>query len=198
MMQRRESPPPRLWSRWRAAGWGAAATLMLLPLLAMQLTPKVDWDGFDFAVLGTFLVGAGLAFELAAHRTGDVAYRAGVAVALAATFGLIWVNGAVGLIGSEDNPANLLFYGVLAVAGAGALVARLRAPGMARALMVTAFAQVLAALAAGSTTVGATTSLRDVAISTALFTPMWLMAAWLFRRAARELGGEGRASGPAA
>ena len=38
--------------------------------------------------------------------TGNSAYRAAVGVAIAAAFILVWMNLAVGIIGSEDNPAN--------------------------------------------------------------------------------------------
>lgn len=43
------------------------------------------------------------------------------------------MNGAVGIVGSEDNPANLMYGGVLAVGIVGAVIARFRAEGMARA-----------------------------------------------------------------
>ena len=56
---------------------------------------------------------------------------------------LLWINGAVGLIGSEDNPANLMYGGVLAVGVIGAVIARLEPLGMARALFATALAQFL-------------------------------------------------------
>ena len=86
-------------SRWRLAVWGAAALMLLLPLLAMQVTDEVDWDVADFAIFSTMLGGAGGAFELAAGRTGNTAYRAAIGVALAAAFILVWMNLAVGIIG---------------------------------------------------------------------------------------------------
>ncbi len=52
-----------------------------------------------------------------------MAYRFAVGVALAAAFLLVWMNLAVGLIGSEDNPANLMYFGVLAVGFIGAIIA---------------------------------------------------------------------------
>ena len=52
-------------------------------------------------------------------------------VAALGAFFLVWVNGAVGIIGNEENQANLLFFGVLAVAVVGSLIARFRAKGMA-------------------------------------------------------------------
>ena len=52
-------------------------------------------------------------------------------------FLIVWLHGAVGIIGSEDNPANLLYFLVLLVVMAGALLARLRPRPMARAMFVT-------------------------------------------------------------
>jgi thiazole synthase ThiGH ThiG subunit len=61
-----------------------------------------------------------------------------VALALVAAMLLVWVNLAVGIIGSEDNPANIMYLGVHAVLILGALLALFRPQGMARALFATA------------------------------------------------------------
>jgi hypothetical protein len=99
---------------WRIAGWSAAAVILFLPLIAMQATDEVNWTAAYFAVAGTLVVGVGVILELAVRKGGDAAYRAGVGVALAAAFILVWANGAVGIIGSEDNAANLMYDGRLA------------------------------------------------------------------------------------
>jgi hypothetical protein len=165
-------------SSWRLAAWSAAAFLLLLPLVAMQFTDEVNWTTADFVVFGAMLACAGGAFELATRMTRNTAYRAAVGVALAAAFLLVWANGAVGIIGSEDNPANLMFGGVLAVGLVGAAVARFRPQGMARALVATALAQVLAAV------VAAVAGMGYIFVATAFFAALWLGSAWLFRRAA--------------
>ena len=116
----------------------ATALLLLVPLLAMQFTDEVVWTGFDFAVAGALLFGTGFLFELALNRASALAYRAAAGLALASALLLVWLNLAVGIIGSENNPANLLYLGVLAI---GAGVARLRPRGTARALFATAIAQ---------------------------------------------------------
>lgn len=121
----------------------ATAFILLLPLLAMQLTDEVVWTLADFVVAGGLLFGSGLTYELVARKGGTPAYRAAVGMALSATLLLVWMNLAVGLIGNEDNPANLLYGGVLAVGIIGAVIARLRPQGMARALFATAVAQAL-------------------------------------------------------
>jgi len=175
-------------SRWRIAAWAVAALLWLLPLVAMQFTDEVVWDETDFAVWGAMLLGAGGAYELAARMTGNTAYRAAVGVALAAAFILVWMNLAVGIIGSEDNPANLMYGGVLAVAIIGAVIARFRPAGMARALSATALAQALVGVFALAAGFGSTAPSFPEAIVflTGFFAALWLMSAWLFRRAARE------------
>lgn len=182
-----ETGPGRHRSRWRIAAWGTAAAFVLLPLLAMQVTEEVNWTAFDFAFAGALVGGVGVAFELAVRVSASRAYRAAVAIALAAAFLMIWVNGAVGIIGSEDNPANWIFAGVLAVAFVGALVAGFRAEAMARAMLATAVAQVLAAVIALVAGWGFTGPI------TVFFGGLWLTSAWLFRRAAQQQAGAGAA-----
>jgi len=176
----------RRGSRLRIAAWSAAALILLLPLVAMQFTDQVVWDVADFAIFGALLVGVGVTYELAARMTGDTAYRAAVGVALAAAFILVWVNGAVGIIGSEDNDANLMYGGVLAVGVIGAIIARFQPPGMARALFATALGQASVAVVALIAGLGSPGSgpLEIVALN-GFFVALWVGSAWLFREAAR-------------
>lgn len=170
----------RRGSRWRIAAWGTAALIPLLPLVAMQFTEEVAWDLADFVVFGAMLVGACGSYELAARKTGNKAYRAAVGVALAAAFILVWMNLAVGIIGDEDNPANLMYGGVLAVGIIGVIIARFQPHGMVRALVATALAQ--ASVAAIALIAG----LGSTLILTGFFVALWLTSAWLFRKAAQE------------
>lgn len=176
----------RRWNRWRIAGWGAAALILLLPLAAMQLTDEVSWGVEDFAFAAALLGGVGAAFELTVRKTGDAAYRAAVGVALAAAFILLWANAAVGIIGSEDNAANLMVFGVLAVGVVGVLVARFRPRGMARALLATALAQASVAAIALAAGLGSPGSgpLEIVALN-GFFVALFVGSALLFQRAAR-------------
>lgn len=177
-----ERPPITTTRRWhplRVVGWGTAAALLSLPLVAMQFTYEVQWDETDFLFAGLMFGGVGIVLELAVRMTTNAAYRAGVAVALAATFLLIWINLAVGVIGSEDNPANLMFGGVILIALVGAVAARFRAAGMARAMLAAAVAQALVAVIA---MVGG----HFAFVLIGGFVAMWLSSAWLFDRAARQ------------
>ena len=183
-----------LGSRWRIAGWGAAAALLLLPWFAMQVTDEVDWDPADFAVASALVVGVGVTYELAARMTGNSAYRAAIGVALAAAFILIWMNLAVGIIGTEDDPANLMYGGVLAVGIVGAVIARFRPHRMTGALVATALAQASVAVIALIAGMGypASPPLEILGVN-ALFAALWLISAWLFRKAARQQSSAGAA-----
>jgi hypothetical protein len=167
----------------------AVAFILLLPLVAMQFSDEVTWTLFDFAVAGALLFGTGLAYELIARKSGISAYRAAVGAALAAALLLIWINLAVGFIGSEDNPANLMYIGVLAVVFIGALIARFRPHGMDRALFATALVQALVtviALIAGMHKVPGSSVYEIVGLN-GFFVALWVGSAWLFRRAGATL-----------
>lgn len=164
---------------WRRLGWGLAAALLLAPLVAMQFTDEVNWDAADFLVFGAMLAVAGGGFELATRASAHRAYRAAAGVALVAAFLMFWANAAVGIIGSEDHPANLMFPGVIAVGIVGAFVARLRPRGMATAMVATALAQLLAAIVAFAAGWG------PVWVFTSVYVALWLTSAALFRAAAR-------------
>ena len=166
----------------------ATAFILLLPLLAMQITDEVVWSPADFAFAGALLFGTGLTYELVARKAGTIAYRFAVGAALAAAFILVWMNAAVGLIGSEDEPANLMYIGVLAVGIIGALIARFQPRGMARALLATALAQALVvviALIAGKHR-DEVSPLFEILALNGFFVALFVGSALLFRYAARE------------
>jgi len=160
-------------------GWGTAALLLTVPLVAMKYTEEVNWTASDSLFMGVLFGGIGLAFEFVLRRSNSLAYRFAAALALLATFLTVWVNGAVGMIGSEDNPLNLMFGGVLLIALIGAIIARLKPAGMMRAMLAAAIAQGVAGA------VGLATDPLGGVLSMGFALP-WLLAAALFRKAARE------------
>tara|TARA_R110002072_G_scaffold184943_2_gene341597 strand:- start:293 stop:592 length:300 start_codon:yes stop_codon:yes gene_type:complete len=90
--------PKAFWQApWRLALWGAAATLLALPALAMRVTDQVNWGPGDFFVFGIMLAGlvGGIEF-LSASRLALRAKLIGGAIVLA-VFALVWVELAVGI-----------------------------------------------------------------------------------------------------
>lgn len=177
-------------SAYRIAVGPALVTLgiLLIPLSAMQFSDQVNWGLGDFVAAGALLFGTGLAFKLVARKSDTIGYRAAVGVALAAALLLVWANLAVGIIGSEDNPANLMYLGVLAVGTIGAIIARFEAHGMARALFATALAQASVAaiaLLAGEHLSSGSSAL-EILIPNGVFVALFAGSASLFLYAARK------------
>lgn len=175
----------------------ATALLLLVPLVAMQFSDEVDWSLSDFVVAGALLFGSGLTYELIARKAGSKAYRVAVGLAVATALILVWLNLAVGIIGSEDNPANLMYLGVLAVGVIGAIIARLRPHGMARTLFAMALAQALVPMIALMIWKPQVTleppGVLGVFVLNACFVMLFVGSALLFRRASHQLEAEQRA-----
>lgn len=162
---------------------GVTAVLLLLAFVLRRLVGSPEWTAMDFAVVAIMLFGTGLAYVLITHKRKESLYR--LAVALAATTGLLlfWSNLAVGLIGSEDEPANLMYFGVLAVAFIGSVISRFKPRGLSVAMWVTAGVQVLTiviALLAGWHRL-AESSLTEIIGINGFFAMLWAISGLLFR-----------------
>jgi len=173
---------------WRAIGWGGAAALLALPFVAMQFTSEVVWTASDFVAFGVMLLMVGVPLELAVRMSPNWSYRAGAGLALLGAFLTVWANLAVGIVGSNDNPANLLFFGALLIAVAGAIATRFRARGMDFAMAATAVALgvAFAIAVSGPTDEPWVPHVREL-IGTSVFAALFLASAALFRRAARSV-----------
>ncbi len=172
---------------WRPILWSIPLALLLLPAVAMQFTEEVNWTAFDFIFATVMFGSVGLVIELTVRSSRNIAFRAGVALAIAAAFLIIWINGAVGIIGDEDNPANLMFGAVLATALFGAILALFRAAGMAKAMFAAAMVQVaVGVIAVAGNMASGPAAPYDVIVSTGFLAGMWLVSGLLFRKAANE------------
>lgn len=162
------------------------ASILLVPLLAMRFTEEVNWDLFDFIFMGALLFGVGLAYELVARRSEKTLYRVAFGVGLATAFLLFWVNGAVGIIGNEGQPANLMYGAVFAVGLVGSLMARFKSRGMARTLFAAALVQmsvpVIALIIWPQISWGGA-GLGGVFVLNAFFAALFVVSALLFQRA---------------
>ena len=162
------------------------ALILLVPWIAMKFTPEVNWDLFDFLVMGSLLMGVSVAYEVVARRSQRTLYRIAFGIGLTAAFLLVCINGAVGIIGNEGNPANLMYGTVLAVGLVGSLIARFKPQGMAYTLFTAAMVQLLVPVVAlliwPQITWGAAGILGVFTFNT-VFASLFLVSGILFRRA---------------
>jgi hypothetical protein len=148
----------------------------------------VNWSLFDFVFMGVLIGSVVVAARLAFRTSRNTAYRVASAIAIATAFLLIWINGAVGIIGDENNDANLMFIGVLFISGIGALIARGEPARMAKAMYATATAQAIVAVIELIARFGASDPSwpREIVVLTVIFCGLWLVSANRFQKAARE------------
>lgn len=177
----------RLTSTLRLIGWTLVVGLLITPAIAMRFTEEVHWTASDFIFAGGVLIGSGAIAELAVRASGTWSYRIGAGLAVLASMPLLWINGAVGIIGSENNPANMLYLGVILAALVGAVASQFRARGlslsMGSAAVIQATIGVVAVLRGWGE--GSENWPRPVIVLSIIFGLIWLASAALFRRAAR-------------
>jgi hypothetical protein len=157
---------------------GALAVLMA-PLVASQVVEGWNWPVGAFVRVYVLFFGTGMVFALVARKMGAWSYKAGVGVALVAGFALGWSN--MVHVADSENPANLVYYSVLALGGVGAWLARLEARGLARTLFAMAATLALIAVMLPS---GAPPYLaRNMAIGHCVFVALFTASGLLFRHA---------------
>tara|TARA_X000001036_G_scaffold248907_1_gene231941 strand:- start:103 stop:375 length:273 start_codon:yes stop_codon:yes gene_type:complete len=74
--------------------------LLLIPLIAMQLTDEVNWSFFDFVIMGVMLSITGLAIGIIIKKIKYSKYRNIFITIIIIIFILIWAELGVGLFGT--------------------------------------------------------------------------------------------------
>jgi len=162
--------------------------LLMIPLIAMQFSNDVVWTLSDFVFAGTLLFGTGLSYRLMTRKSGLPIYRIAIGLALFTGLLLIWVNLAVGIIGSEDNPINLVYFGVIFIGILGAFMGRFRSRGMERTMFAMAITQ---AVITAITLIGGfyqsppSTVFHIIGVN-GFFITLYILSALLFRHAAKD------------
>lgn len=171
----------------RIIGWLIFVICSLsIPLIAMQFTDEINWSFTDFLIMGVVLTGLALVYEFGVRKSKKTTYRTAFAIGLVGTFLLFWVNGAVGIIGSENQDANLLYGMVFLVVLAGALISRLKAKGMSITLLIASIVQILVPTIAimiwPPTKISWSPSVVGVFLLSGFFAFLFLLSSILFKR----------------
>lgn len=156
-----------------------ALAVWMVPLVASQFVDDWHWGVAGFVRVYVLFFMTGMVYALVARRMGAWSYKAGVGMALVAWLALGWSN--MVHVADSGNPANLWYYAVLAVGAVGALLARLKAPGLARTLFAMAATLALIAVMLPS---GAPPYLaRNMAIGHGVYVALFTASGLLFRHA---------------
>lgn len=168
--------------------WAVVVALILLIPLAMLFTDEVQWN--EAVGYGVLLLAAGGAHELRQWlKTRDRVYRFAFGVGLAGVLFLGWVSGALGIIGSENQPENLMYWAVPAVLFIGSLLSHFKPRGMARTLFAAALVQFLipvVALIISPEVSWGNAGVIGVFVVNSIFAVFFAVSALLFRRASAQ------------
>jgi len=74
--------------------------LLLIPLIAMQFTPEVNWNLADFVIAGILLLGTSLLCEFVLRKISKTSYRIVICLVLLIILALTWTELAVGIFDS--------------------------------------------------------------------------------------------------
>jgi hypothetical protein len=156
-----------------------ALALLMVPLVASQVVEGWNWPARAFVFVYVLFFGTGMVYAVIARKMRAWSYKAGVGLALVAGFALGWSN--MVHVADSENPANLVYYSVLAVGVIGASLARLEARGLARTLFAMAATLALIAVMLPS---GAPPYLaRNMAIGHGVLVVLLTTSGLLFRHA---------------
>lgn len=164
------------------------SVLILLPIVGSLTVDGWNWKWNDFlAAWVIFAVTTAFFRFLAKKSAGNLAYKAGAALAVIASFLVTWVTMAVQIIG-EDNPGNGLYLLTILGGFIGVLVSRFRASG----LSIVAFG-----MAAAFVMIPAVAVVRwpndfdpgylKIQLGSAVLAAVYVTSGLLFRRAARQV-----------
>jgi hypothetical protein len=162
-----------------------SSLLLVVPFVASLFVDGMNWSRFDYVFAWLMFSFISLAFTFVLSSTANMSYKLAVGAAVVGAFTLVWIDGAVGIIGESES--NVMYLGVIALLILGAAISRLRATGMSITLFAAALAQALVpviALVLGEKDFAP--GVLTVFILNAGWVVLFAFAGLLFRSAAQE------------
>jgi hypothetical protein len=170
----------------------ATIFLLMIPLIAMQFSTEVNWTFSDFLFAGTLLFGTGLTFKIVTRNASSNLFKIASASALGSGLFLIWANGAVGIIGSENNDFNILYFLVIFVGIIGLFASQLKAWRLFLTLFAMAATQLILTIIAIFTGMAELphSSVSEIIAVNGFFITWFIVSALLFKYADEKGSGE--------
>ena len=172
----------------RKVVWTIIGSLILLIFLATQFTNfgKVEVQRNELVAYSVMLLAIGGIYELWRWlKNRNRIYRAAFGVGFVGMFLLGWVSGAIGIIGSENNSVNLMYWAVPTFGLIGSLVSLFKPRGMSRTFFAVALVQFsvpIVALIISPEVSWGNAGVIGVFIINSVFVLMFAGSALLFRR----------------
>jgi hypothetical protein len=159
---------------------------LIIPLTGMLMNAGVNWGFFDFIFAWVFIFSAGFTYKYIASKKSNAKYKAALGIAVFISLFIVWSNLAVGIIGSEDNPVNIIYFVMLFAVIIGGVTVKFQPKGLSILMFATAAAHGLipfiAIVLIGAENIEHFTSEMTTQIGIHLFIIMlWIISGLLFR-----------------
>lgn len=165
-----------------------ALGLLLIPIVASFFVKGFLWTTSDYVFAFILFLVPTLAYRLITRTATNFKYRLAIAFALLTGFATVWINLAVGIIGSEDELINLAYFGVLALGLIGANIVRFKPEGMVKVMAVMTAALIpitFAALVLGYQNLPHSSVMQIIGVN-AFFGVLYAQSAFLFKYASEK------------
>lgn len=159
---------------------------LLIPLYGNRFIEGWNWSPFDFVFATVMVGGVQLAYAYISKKAGSSAYKIATGLTLLGMFLLIWINGAVGIIGDEDNGWNAMYFAVIGTIFLGSLISQFKSTGMKRTLYVASCVQMIVpviAFVAARAEIAKTPGVLGVFMLNAVFAMIFASAGVLYAQA---------------
>lgn len=169
----------------------ASTLFLIIPLTGMLLSAGVNWGLFDFIFAWVIIFGSGFTYKFITSKISNTKYKAALAIAVFTSLFIVWSNLAVGIIGSEDNPVNLIYFVMLFAVIIGGVAVKFHPKGLSILMFAAAAAHGLIPFIAfvliGAENIERFTREMNVLIGIHLFIIMlWTISGLLFRYSAQD------------
>lgn len=166
--------------------WGTITTLIIMIILTKQFISEIQWN--ETIAYIVIILAIACIYELYKWlKTHNRSYRIAFSIGTLGALLIIRVNGAVGIIGSEDNPANLMYWAVLFTIILGSLISTFKPRWMALTLFATAIVQILVPVFAlfiwPAQTSWGEAGVIGVLVFNSVFAGIFIISALFFQRA---------------
>lgn len=163
--------------------------LLLIPAIGNQTIEGWNWSLFDFVWAGAMIAGVQFAYHAFAKKINHHTYKMAAALGLGATFILLWINAAVGIVGDDDGINMIFFLSIVITFIVGSLISKGSPRGMAKTLYALAGVTILiptAGFILSRAVYGKSPEMIKIYALCGMFALLFIGSGLLFRKAAKK------------
>ena len=159
--------------------------ILLIPFISQKLNEDVQWSLMDFVFVGILLSSIAICYEWIRYKQPSKYYRFAIWTILITILMVVWINGAVGIVGHEGQSINLLYYISPLLGIIGSLIFNFKASAMSRIFFTVSVVQLLVPMIGWiiwpPSVISWSPGMLQVVLFNTILSILYAMGAWLFK-----------------